>query len=76
MCNVHDMTEANSQFQDLNKQFGVPGVVQFEAGRASLPRVAITCELASAEVYLHGAHVTQFQPRGCAPPLSQQIQLV
>jgi glucose-6-phosphate 1-epimerase len=67
--NVPGMTETNSQTVELNKQFGVPGVVQFEAGRGSLTRVAVTCELATAEIYLHGAHVTQFQPRGCAPLL-------
>jgi glucose-6-phosphate 1-epimerase len=46
----------------------IPGVVRIEEGRGSLPRVVVTSDLATAELYLHGAHLTAFQPRG-APPL-------
>ncbi len=54
---------------DLQRRFGVPGVVKIDEGRGGLPRVAVTSDLASAEIYFHGAHLTQFQPRGAKPVL-------
>jgi glucose-6-phosphate 1-epimerase len=53
----------------LNRQFAIPGVVRIEAGRGSLPRMAVTSDLAQAEIYLHGAHITQYQPRAAKPVL-------
>jgi glucose-6-phosphate 1-epimerase len=52
----------------LNSRFAIPGIVRIEEGRGALPRVVVTSDLATAELYLHGAHLTAFQPRG-APPL-------
>jgi len=63
------MTHTLSTAQELDRQFGVPGIVRVETGRGSLAKIAISGDLASAEIYLHGAHVTQFQPRGAAPVL-------
>jgi glucose-6-phosphate 1-epimerase len=40
-----------------------------DAGRGGLQRVLVETPAAEAEVYLHGAHVTQFQPRGQKPVL-------
>jgi glucose-6-phosphate 1-epimerase len=54
---------------DLNARFGVPGIVTIDAGEGGLPRVRVTSPAAEAEVYLHGAHVTHFQPRGHKPVL-------
>jgi D-hexose-6-phosphate mutarotase len=54
---------------DLERRFGVPGVVRVDEGRGSLPRLTVTGEQGSAEIYLHGAHVTSFQPRGAKPVL-------
>ncbi|HEV3028775.1 MAG TPA: D-hexose-6-phosphate mutarotase [Planctomycetota bacterium] len=54
---------------DLQRRFGVPGVVKIDEGRGSLPRMAVTSDLASAEIYFHGAHLTAFQPRGARPVL-------
>jgi len=54
---------------DLQRRFGVPGVVTIDEGRGSLPRMAVASDLASAEIYLHGAHLTAFQPRGARPLL-------
>ena len=48
----------------LNSTVGAPGVVTFEAAESGLVRVAVTTPLAQAHIYLHGAHVTRFQPRG------------
>lgn len=53
----------------FNREFGIAGVAKFEAGPGGLTRVAITTPQAEAHVYLHGAHVTHFQPRGERPVL-------
>ena len=47
----------------------LPDGVQLSSGRGGLPRLTISTRLAEAEIYLHGAHVTAFQPRGQAPVL-------
>ncbi len=54
---------------ELQRRFGVPGVVKIDEGRGGLPRVAVTSDLAAAEIYFHGAHLTSFQPRGARPVL-------
>jgi glucose-6-phosphate 1-epimerase len=53
----------------LQERFGKPGFVKFEEGRGGLGLVRINSDLASAEIYLHGAQVTHFQPRGASPVL-------
>jgi glucose-6-phosphate 1-epimerase len=59
------MPEALSDLQRLN----IPGVVRFEEGNGGLTRAIVTTPLAEAEVYLHGAHVTRYQPAGQAAVL-------
>jgi glucose-6-phosphate 1-epimerase len=44
-------------------------VIKTDQGRGNLPRVTIASELAAAEIYLHGAHLTHFQPKGAQPLL-------
>jgi glucose-6-phosphate 1-epimerase len=44
-------------------------VIKIDQGRGNLPRVTVTSELATAEIYLHGAHLTHFQPKGAQPVL-------
>jgi D-hexose-6-phosphate mutarotase len=58
-----------ASLQDLQKQFGIPGIVKFAAGANGLPMIGVTSDLASADIYLHGGHITHFQPRGAAPVL-------
>ena len=53
---------------DLRRRFGVAGVT-FEPGHGGLPRVSISTPAADAHIYLHGAHVTHYQPRGQRPVL-------
>jgi glucose-6-phosphate 1-epimerase len=53
----------------LNARFGVPGVVTIGAGNGGLPRIRVTSPSADAEIYVHGAHVTHFQPKGHAKPV-------
>jgi len=47
----------------LNSKFALPGIVKFETGEGGLTRIAITAAAADAHIYLHGAHVTHFQPK-------------
>jgi glucose-6-phosphate 1-epimerase len=54
---------------DLQRRFGIPGRVQIDEGPGSLPRLTVSSDLAAAELYLHGAHLTKFQPRGSRPVL-------
>ena len=42
----------------------LPDTVRLEAGQGGLQRVVVETPQADAEIYLHGAHVTHFQPRG------------
>jgi glucose-6-phosphate 1-epimerase len=47
----------------------LPNEVRIDAGRGGLQRVLVETPQVEAEVYLHGAHVTRFQPRGQKPVL-------
>ncbi|MCC7204788.1 MAG: D-hexose-6-phosphate mutarotase [Phycisphaeraceae bacterium] len=51
----------------LRRRFALPNALDFDAGQGGLTRALLTSPHATAEVYLHGAHVTQFQPSGQAP---------
>jgi len=53
---------------DRLRQFEIPGRVTLAAGRGGLTRLDITAARGSAEIYLHGAHITGFQKIG-EPPL-------
>jgi D-hexose-6-phosphate mutarotase len=46
-----------------------PGRVGFLDGRGELPMLEVSTEWSTAEVYLHGAHVTHFKKRDEAPLL-------
>jgi glucose-6-phosphate 1-epimerase len=52
------------QIEELNRRFGLAGVAEVVAGNGGLTKVRGTAPLASAEVYLHGAHVTSWKPAG------------
>src|SRR5258705_288058 len=45
-----------------------PGRVAFMDGRGDLPMIEVSTAWSTAEIYLHGAHVTHFQRAG-GPPL-------
>ncbi len=47
----------------------IPGRVKLSTGNGDLPKVAITSDWSTAEIYLHGAHVTHFQKNGEPPVL-------
>ncbi len=50
------------------QRFAVPGIA-IAAGNGGFPRLTIANDQAQAELYLHGAHLTGWQPRGERPVL-------
>jgi glucose-6-phosphate 1-epimerase len=48
---------------ELDRRFGIPGIARVVEGSGGLAKVAITTPAAAGEMYLHGAHVTSWQPR-------------
>ena len=55
--------------QTLTDQFTIPGVLAFSQNEQGLLRANITTPSCTAEVYLQGAHITQWQPTGEDPVL-------
>jgi glucose-6-phosphate 1-epimerase len=49
---------------ESNRRFDIPGTAQLVAGNGGLPKVRITSPEAAGEMYLHGANVTSWKPRG------------
>lgn len=47
----------------------IPGHVSMSEGEGGLPKLVINSRWSSAEIYLHGAHVTRFQKNGEEPLL-------
>jgi len=54
---------------ELNRQFMIPRTLRFEMGQGGLVRAVFTTPQADARIYLYGAHVTHFQPKGQKPVL-------
>jgi len=59
------MTSEN--VQTLNDTYGLPGVLYFDQDAHGLTRAQISLPACSATVYLHGAHLTHWQPVGTTP---------
>jgi glucose-6-phosphate 1-epimerase len=58
-----------TDLRELQAKLGTSGIVRAEAGNGSLIRLVVNSELATAQIYLHGAHLAHFQPRGAQPLL-------
>ena len=58
----------------LNKQFTLPAGVHFDPGDGGLLRVVVDNSVCKGGVYLHGAHVTAFQPARHKPVLFMSKQ--
>lgn len=56
------------------RRLEIPGVTFFENGSGDLLRLTVHSPLAEAHIYLHGAHVSHFQPRGSEPVLFMSRQ--
>lgn len=52
----------------MAKSMEIPGSVTFMDGNGELPKIEIHTRWSDAEIYLHGAHITQFQRKN-EPPL-------
>ncbi len=55
--------------QTISAQFTIPGVLAFSQTEQGLIRANITTPACTAEIYLQGAHLTQWQPKGEQPVL-------
>lgn len=64
-----DSSAAAASFATLKQQFDIPGKVTLKPGQGSLPCIHIKTADAAATIYLHGAHVTHYQPVGSSPVL-------
>jgi glucose-6-phosphate 1-epimerase len=53
----------------LNEHFGLPGALAFHATSSGLIYAGITTPHAAATVYLQGAHLTAWQPKGQPPAI-------
>jgi len=51
------------------KRFEIPGRVTVLEGNGELPKIEATTDWSTAEIYLNGAHVTDFQKKGEPPML-------
>jgi glucose-6-phosphate 1-epimerase len=55
---------ARANAAELDARFGIAGVARVTAGNGGLPRVEITAAGTTGEMYLLGAEVTAWKPRG------------
>jgi len=55
--------------EQLNQQFGIDRRLRLSPGRGDMPRAIVTAPGGTGEVYLHGGHVTAWQPIGSEPVL-------
>jgi glucose-6-phosphate 1-epimerase len=53
-----------ARIDELNRRFSIPGIAQVIAGNGGLAKIQITAPRASAEIYLHGAHLVSWTPAG------------
>jgi glucose-6-phosphate 1-epimerase len=50
--------------KELDRRFAIPGTAHVVEGSGGLAKVQISSAEATGEMYLHGAHVTSWKPRG------------
>ena len=76
-CFYHSVCDAGTRIQgtgimmtidELNAQYGLEGVLVFDEHRG-MPRLRVTAPAAKATIYLHGAHLTDWEPAGHEPVL-------
>ena len=51
------------------RRLEIPGHVTFMEGNGGMPKIEVATEQSTAEIYFHGAHITDFQKKGEAPLL-------
>lgn len=55
--------------EELIAELEIPGVLSIDRSVSDMPRLVIESEQCSAELYLQGAHLTKWQPKGHEPVL-------
>ena len=55
---------ANADIPEPLRRLEIPGRATLVEGNGDLPRIEVTSRHSKAEIYLHGAHVTDFQKKG------------
>ena len=63
-----------TDIDDLKRRCGIPGAVRFEADPNGLVHVLVETSHAEARIFLYGAHLTHYQPRGDRPVLFTSAQ--
>jgi glucose-6-phosphate 1-epimerase len=58
--------DSSSAISDLNTRFGIPGAAKVVAGNGGLAKVVVSTPNATGEMYLHGGHVTSWNPKGAS----------
>jgi glucose-6-phosphate 1-epimerase len=58
---------------ELTEHFAIPGQLAFDE-HDGLPRAQVTLASAAATIYLHGAHLTHWQPTGADPVIFLSAQ--
>jgi len=53
--------------EELNNNFAIPGALSFAPSNGGLIAAHVATLSCTAEIYLHGAHLTSWQPAGHAP---------
>lgn len=48
----------------LNARFALPGLAEVVAGEGGLTKISLNTPTAKGEIYLHGAHIAAWQPKG------------
>ena len=56
--------KAMAPITEFESQFAIHGYAQVVEGNGGLTKVRITSPAATGEMYLHGAHVTSWHPKG------------
>lgn len=62
------MSTTQTQLDQWNECYSLPGL-KFDFGKGGLARAVIDTHVAAGELYLHGSHVTRWQPVGYGPVL-------
>jgi glucose-6-phosphate 1-epimerase len=58
-----------SPIAEADRRLGIPGAAKIVEGNGGLTKVRITSPEAEGEIYLHGAHVTSWKPKGAEEAL-------
>jgi D-hexose-6-phosphate mutarotase len=60
---------ASSDVPERLRRFEIPGRIMLQEGNGELTKIEVTTDSSTAEIYLHGAQVTDFQKKDEAPLL-------